>query len=300
MTTARKPNQAGAIAKRAQDQQIAQEKKQPQSLQDWVQVMMPQISRALPSVITPERFTRIVLTALSSTPQLAQCTRDSFLGGMMLAAQLGLEPNTPLGQAYLIPYRNNKKGVTECQFQIGYKGLVDLAYRSGEVASVQAHCVYANDEFDYELGLDPVLKHKPAARNRGDLIAVYAVFKLKNGGYGFEVMGVDDINAHMRKYSKAANKGSSPWQTNFDEMAKKTVLKRVLKLAPLRSEFARGVVADGGTFDAKIEDDGEMDVIEVAYEVEDYAEDDERSDADDAGLDAADITFDPETGELTQ
>ncbi len=304
--TARKPNQAGAIAKRAaQNQQVA-EKKQPESLQDWVQVMLPQISRALPSVITPERFTRVVLTALSSTPQLALCTRDSFLGGMMLAAQLGLEPNTPLGQAYLIPYRNNKKGVMECQFQIGYKGLIDLAYRSGEVASVQTHCVYANDEFDYELGLEPVLKHKPTTGARGDLIAVYAVFKLKNGGYGFEVMSADDINAHMRKYSKAANKGNSPWQTNFDEMAKKTVLKRVLKLAPLRSEFARGVVADGGTFEAQFDDGGNADIIEAPYEVGEYQEPEEEradaaaSDADDSGFDAGAVEFeiDPVTGEV--
>lgn len=291
----KKPNQAGAIAKRAQEQQIAKEVNQPQSLKDWVQVMLPQISRALPSVITPERFTRIVLTALSSTPQLSQCTRDSFLGGMMLAAQLGLEPNTPLGQAYLIPYRNNKKDVVECQFQIGYKGLVDLAYRSGEVASVQAHCVYANDEFDYELGLEPVLKHKPAVSGRGDMIAVYAVFKLKNGGYGFEVMSVDDINAHMRKYSKAAAKGSSPWQTNFEEMAKKTVLKRVLKLAPLRSEFARGVSADGGVMD--VDFDAETpEVIQADYEVGDT----EISDANDEGLKDTDFEIDPETGEVKQ
>lgn len=298
MTASRKPNQAGAIAKRAQNQQVTQAgEEQPTTLRGWVQAMMPQISRALPSVITPERFTRIVLTALSSTPQLAQCTRDSFLGGMMLAAQLGLEPNTPLGQAYLIPYRNNKKGVMECQFQVGYKGLIDLAYRSGEVASVQAHCVYANDEFKYELGLEPVLKHKPAVGNRGDMIAVYAVFKLKNGGYGFEVMSKEDAEEHMRKYSRAASKGNSPWQTNFDEMAKKTVLKRVLKLAPLRSEFARGVVADGGTFDAQFAEDGSADIIEAAYEVNDY-EEGMMSDADDTGLDGVEIAFDPETGEV--
>lgn len=97
--------------------------------------------KALPSVITPERFTRMVLTALSSTPKLQTCTPQSFLGAMMQAAQLGVEPNTPLGQAYLIPYGN------VCQFQLGYKGLMDLAYRSGEVSSIQAHEVHENDTF---------------------------------------------------------------------------------------------------------------------------------------------------------
>lgn len=106
----------GIIRAAAQD---VERKKSPATLKDWVQVMLPQLAKALPKVITPERFMRMVLTALSTTPKLAQCTRDSFLGAMMQAAQLGLEPNTPLGQAYLIPYNNRKKGVVECQFQIG-------------------------------------------------------------------------------------------------------------------------------------------------------------------------------------
>lgn len=88
-------------------------------LKGYVNQMLPAIKRALPGVMTPERFTRIVLTALSSNPELQQCTPESFCGAMMTAAQLGLEPNTPLGQAYLIPYRNNRKGVVECQFQLG-------------------------------------------------------------------------------------------------------------------------------------------------------------------------------------
>ena len=111
-------------------------------------------------MLTPERFTRMVLTALSKDNKLASCTPNSFLGAMMQAAQLGLEPNTPLGQAYLIPFKN--KGVLEVQFQIGFKGMIDLAYRSKEVTDISAQCVYENDEFEYELGLSPVLKHKPA------------------------------------------------------------------------------------------------------------------------------------------
>lgn len=213
------------------------------TMQQYVKAMEGEIKKALPSVITPERFTRMILSAMSVNPKLSQCTPSSFLGAMMSAAQLGLEPNTPLGQAYILPYMN--KGVLEAQFQLGYKGLIDLAYRSGEVEVVQAHIVYENDEFECEYGLDPKLSHKPAASERGNPIKVYAVFKTKSGGYGFEVMSMDDVRTHAEKYSKAYSTSFSPWKTNFEEMAKKTVLKKVLKYAPLKSEFVRGVTADG-------------------------------------------------------
>ena len=210
------------------------------TMQSFIKSMEGQIAKALPSVLTPERFTRMVLTALSVNPKLASCTPESFLGAMMTAAQLGVEPNTALGQAYLIPFRN--KGVMECQFQMGYKGLIDLAYRSGEVSVIQAHVVYENDEFTYELGLDPKLRHVPAKNNRGNAIFYYAMFKTKDGGYGFEVMSVEDATDHAKKYSKSFYSG--PWQTNFDEMAKKTVLKRVLKYAPLKSDFTKQLAQD--------------------------------------------------------
>lgn len=232
MAEARAVNQTGIIAKAHAE--VAEVKK-PKTLKDLVQQMEGQFAKALPKVITPDRFTRIALTALSSNPKLMECDRNSFLGALMNAAQLGLEPNTPLGQAYLIPFKNTKRGITECQFQIGYKGLLDLAYRSGEVATVQAQIVYENDKFEYELGLEPKLVHIPADGERGAAVRVYAVFKLKNGGYSFEVMSMDDVKRHAQKYSKAFSSG--PWQTNFEEMAKKTVLKKVLKYAPIRSDF---------------------------------------------------------------
>ena len=118
------------------------------SIPDMVKAMAPEIKKALPAVMTPERFTRIALSALNNTPQLQQCTPMSFIAALLNAAQLGLEPNTPLGQAYLIPYKN--KGNMECQFQIGYKGLIDLAYRNGQMQTIQAQEVYENDLFEYE------------------------------------------------------------------------------------------------------------------------------------------------------
>lgn len=226
------------IQKQTQKNVVTQGKNK--TLQDYIKVMEKEIKKALPSVITPERFTRMVLSAVSTNQKLAECTPQSFLGAMMTAAQLGVEPNTALGQAYLIPFWNH--GQMECQFQLGYKGLIDLAYRSGEVSIIQAHTVYKNDSFEYQLGIDPNLKHVPALENRGEAIAYYAMFKTKDGGYGFEVMSIDDAKKHAERYSKSYNNG--PWKTNFDEMAKKTVLKKVLKYAPLKSDFVRGISQD--------------------------------------------------------
>ena len=219
-----------------------QKRTKPKTIQDYINDMAPGIKAALPSVMTPERFTRIALSAVSGNRKLAECDPGSFLGAMMTAAQLGLEPNTPLGQAYLIPYYNGKARRLECQFQLGYKGLIDLAYRSGDVSVIQAQVVYANDDFSYSFGLVPELKHIPTKGDRGEPVAVYAMFRTKDDGYGCEVMSMNDVRAHAKKYSKAY--GNGPWQTNFEEMAKKTVLKRVLKYAPLKSDFVRGMAQD--------------------------------------------------------
>ena len=218
------------------------------TMQQYIKQMEGEIAKALPSVITPERFTRITLSALSANKQLAQTTPQSFLGAMMTAAQLGMEPNTPLGQAYLIPYRNH--GQLECQFQLGYKGLIDLAYRSGEVSIIQAQVVYEN----------------------------YAMFRTKDGGFGYDVMSVEDVRNHAKRFSKAYSNG--PWQTNFEEMAKKTVLKRVLKYAPLKSDFVRAVAQDE-TIKTKISED--------MYSV-----------SDDTVIEAENFTVDETTGEVIE
>lgn len=245
-------------------------------LQQYIKQMEKEIKKALPSVITPERFTRIVLSAVSTNPKLAETTPQSFLGAMMTAAQLGVEPNTPLGQAYLLPYWNTKANAYECQFQLGYKGLLDLAYRSGEISVIQAHIVYSEDQFSYSFGLEPELRHIPAAGGRGDPAYVYAVFHTKDGGYGFEVCSIEDIRSHAQRYSKSFNNG--PWQTNFEEMAKKTVLKRVLKYAPLKSDFQRKITQDE-TIKTDIDED--MSTIPPVY-MEDM------------------VSTDPATGEIIQ
>lgn len=255
-----------------------QKSEKPKTLKDYMKSYENEIARALPSVLTPERFSRMVMTSVSKTPKLAQCTPASFLGAMLTAAQLGLEPNTPLGQAYLIPYGK------ECQFQIGYKGLIDLANRSGEIKNIEAHIVYEKDEFDFEYGLDSRLRHKPSMDpDKGSPVWVYAVYRLVNGGYGFEVMSYDDVIAHGRKYSKTFNNG--PWKTNPDEMAKKTVLKKVLKYAPMRSDFVRGLAQDETRQSIEIDDDGDINIV---------PDDAEAPTPENA------IEIDPNTGEVSQ
>lgn len=258
-------NTAGAIQK-AKEARTARPADPASTMKAYITRMKGEIAKALPSVMTPERFTRIVTSAISTTPQLAQTTPQSFLGAMMTAAQLGLEPNTPLGQAYLLPYKNH--GKLECQFQLGYKGLIDLAYRSGQVTIIQAHEVRENDEFSYSFGLEPTLHHVPACGDRGNVICYYAMFRTKDGGFGFEVMNREDVEAHARQYSKSYGNGYSPWSTNFDEMAKKTVLKKCLKYAPLKSDFVRAVASDETIKTEIAEDMTEVPPVEIAYTVD--------------------------------
>lgn len=277
----------GGMIQKAQSGKVAASNGGVSSIKQLVMQMKPQIEKALPSVLTGERFSRMVLTAMSTNPQLAECTPNSFLGAMMQAAQLGVEPNTPLGQAYLIPYRNH--GQLECQFQLGYKGLIDLAYRSGEITSISAHEVCENDDFEYELGLDEKLRHKPALTDRGAVILYYAVFRTKAGGSGFAVMSVEDIKNHSKKYSKAAGSSYSPWSTNFDAMAKKTVIKQALKYAPIKTEFVRAVSTDE-TIKTNIAEDMADEPDETVITV----------DSEENKTDDIPANVDPETGEIKE
>lgn len=194
--------------------------------------MAKTIKNALPKHISSERFQRVALTAFNGNPQLQQCNTESFLAAMMTSAQLGLEPNTPLGQAYLIPYGRN------VQFQLGYQGIIDTCYRTGEFNGIGAYDVYENDEFDLNYGINPTIKHKPCIRgDRGAIIGYYGYYQLKNGGSGVFYMTREEAEKWGRKFSKTFGKG--PWQTDFDAMAKKTVLKQTLKYAPKSIEIAQ-------------------------------------------------------------
>jgi recombination protein RecT len=189
------------------------------------------IASRLPKHLTPDRMLKVALTAINKTPKLLECTRESLMLSIMQAAELGLECGGALGEGYLVPYGN------QCQFIPGYRGLISLARRSGQIISIEAHVVFQKDEFDCGFGLDPFLKHTPAweEADPGPLRFVYAVAKLKDGGVQFEVMSRAQIEG-IRAKSKAGRSG--PWVDHFDEMARKTVVRRLFKYLPVSVELA--------------------------------------------------------------
>lgn len=190
-----------------------------------------QIQAALPRHLTPERMARIALTEVRKNPELAMCEPLSFLGAIIQCAQLGLEPGNALGHVYLIPFWNSKKGVKEVQVIPGYRGLIDLARRSGQIISISARTVHEFDDFEYEYGLDEKLTHKPNPSERGDMIGAYAVAKLKDGGMQFEYMS-------RREIDKIKKDGNPVWKNHYEEMARKTLVRRLFKYLPVSIEIA--------------------------------------------------------------
>lgn len=218
----------------------------PKTIEDYLKQMAPAMQEALPKHLSVDRLTRLTMTTIRTNPDLKNADVPSLLGAVMQAAQLGLEPGL-LGQCYLLPFKNNKKGITEVQFIIGYKGMIDLARRSGHIESIYAHAVYEKDEFEYELGLEPKLKHKPTMESdRGEFIGAYAVAHFKDGGYQFEFMPKSEIERRKGR-SKAANSKYSPWHTDYEEMAKKTVVRHMWKYLPISVEIQEQVAYDEGT-----------------------------------------------------
>ena len=211
-----------------------------QTIAAYLKRMGPEIEKALPKHMDADRMARIALTTIRTNPKLLECSVPSLLGAVMQAAQLGLEPGL-IGHCYLVPFKNGKTGQSEVQFIIGYKGMIDPARRSGNIESIYAHAVYANDTFEYEYGLHPKLVHKPAMTDRGEFIGAYAVAHFKDGGYQFEFMPKEEIEKR-RKRSKAANAG--PWVTDYEEMAKKTVIRHMWKYLPISIEIQQQAAQD--------------------------------------------------------
>jgi len=209
----------------------------------YLKKMGPEIEKALPKHMDADRLSRIALTTIRQNPDLLQASLPSLLGAVMQAAQLGLEPGL-IGHCYLVPFNNNKQGTKEVQFIIGYKGMIDLARRSGQIKNIYAHAVYEKDDFDYELGLEPKLNHKPTMEpDKGDFIGAYAVAHFKDGGYQFEFMPKAEINKRKQR-SKAAGSKYSPWTTDYEEMAKKTVIRHMWKYLPISIEIQLQALQD--------------------------------------------------------
>lgn len=264
----------GLVAQNEKQEAVAKKAEKPKSVKDLIEIRMPEIQKVLPSVISPQQFLRLTLNAIQSTPHLMECTMPSFYGAVMQCAQLGLKPNVN-GEAYLIPFKNNKKGgVYECQFIVGYKGLMLLARRSGEVANIDAQTVYENDEFDLSYGFEPTLVHKPYLKGeRGKPIGFYAALILKDGGKTAYYMTVEDAKAYGKRYSKTYSAG--PWQTDFEAMAKKSCLRQVLKYAPMSTDVDRAVDTDEKVLKFETNasvDEGMVEIEEEEPTPEDIAE----------------------------
>lgn len=217
------------------------QKRQEPELVRLLAKMGPAIQQALPAHINADRMSRIALTALRTTPKLVECSSGSFLGSILQSAQLGLEVNTPLGHAYLIPFENRRAGTTDCQLIIGYQGMLDLARRSGEVSTIYGHCVYEGDIFEHELGTSPRIHHVPQHESE-ELTHVYAVAKLKGSDEPiFTVLTRSEVEKY-RARSRAKNFG--PWRDDYDAMALKTAVRRLFRWLPKSSEMARAAAVE--------------------------------------------------------
>ncbi len=211
------------------------------TLSNYLETCKTQLIRALPPrSISPDRLIRCVLTQCQTTPGLMDCTMQSIAACMIQSAQLGLEVGGALGQAYMVPFNN--KNAKEAQFQIGYKGLIALAGRSAR-AVINANVVFEKDYFLINLGSTPKIEHTPCFEDRGRKLGVYAVVRYPDRPLDLEFMSWDEVMAHKMKYSKQKS-DYSPWATAEDEMAKKTVIRRLAKRCPISVEMQRAASLD--------------------------------------------------------
>lgn len=248
MNTKNRTSQPRAVAGKGEIEQAAQQVAERPSPREQLRGIIDRnrdaVGASLPSGMNADRFSRLLLTAANTNPALFDCDPRSFLAAGVAAAQLGLEPNDARGLAYLIPFKDKRRGKI-VQLIIGYKGMLDLARRSGMVSSINAFPVYAGDVFEYQLGLEPTLRHVPGDHdeNPDDLTHVYAVAKV-NGDPQFVVMTRRQID-NVRAQSSGARSGQSPWTTHYVEMALKTALRRLCKWLPQTVEVAQADAVDG-------------------------------------------------------
>lgn len=280
-TTSELKNQVATRDPAANGNGQVQRSEQP-SLAQLIEQMKPQFARALPKHLDADRLARIALTTLRQTPALQRCTPESFLGALMTCAQTGLEPG-PLGHAYLVPYGR------EVVFIPGYRGLIDLARRSGNIESLIAREVYEKDKFHVAYGLEDRLEHEPTILgDRGDVVAYYAVARYVGGGHAFIVMSRADIEK-IRKRSRA--KDSGPWQTDYDAMAKKTCIRQLAKFLPLSVEMAEVLAQD-----EQVRTDLSPDAIDATPRVidADVVDDGPPPGVDDDGVIVAEVVDEPD------
>lgn len=229
-----------AIEKRTDDTRAAL------TLRDAIKKTEQQFAMALPSHVDSGRFVRAALTAINTVPKLAECTQTSILAGLMQAAQLGLEVADVRGQAYLIPRWNGRLKVNEAAFQLGYRGMIDLAARSGITIDVDEIC--EGDTYRFQRGTNPNLEHVPTLGKSGPAIAYYAVAHFADGRPStFAIAGRPKMEEHRDKFASSKNKEGvifGPWADHFDAMARKTVVRKLLGYLPVSVELGQAVAVD--------------------------------------------------------
>ena len=213
-----------------------------QRISKLLQENKKEIAAALPKHISIDRMVMIAQTAATSVPALLDCYTPSLFGAMIKCSQLGLEPNNALGQAYMIPFRNNKQNRTDVQLIIGYRGMSDLARRSGHVVSMNAQAVREGDEFNWGFGLEEKLEHKPGS-DRGEITHFYAYAKLTGGGHQFDVMTKQDVDKIMAGTQSKGKYG--PWADFYEQMGRKTLIRRLFNYLPVSIEMAEAAALDG-------------------------------------------------------
>lgn len=217
--------------------------KQAADVRKFFEARKSEIGMALARVgITPDRILRAVFTSAQKTPDLWKCELESLYKAALLAAQAGLIPDGVTQQAHLIPRKNNKKGgVLECNLQIGYRGYLTLCRRSGDVDVIKATLVRSGDKYRVLRGTDDRIEHEPlpnvadADGNPRPITAVYAVATFKSGHKDFEDMDISEVEALRRR----AQANGPAWETDYGEMVKKTVLRRLCKRLPQSEDAAR-------------------------------------------------------------
>ena len=216
----------------------------PQVFAKFLESHKDDLAKVAPKTLSAERAVRVAIAAYSRTPDLQKCTTVSVYNSVHQAVQLGFEPGSALHHCYLVPFNNKKTGTKECQLIISYPGFIDLARRTGLLASVEAHVVHERDVFDLQFGLEPKFVHRPFFDgDPGKAKLFYALFIHKDGTKHLEVMTKAEVDA-IRARSTADKGGFSPWATDYEEMGKKTVLKRGFKTEPMSIELAEAIDAD--------------------------------------------------------
>lgn len=218
-------------------------KSEGQAFAEWIMGRKDALAAVLPKHLTAERMCKIVIGASIKTPLILRCTRESVWMSVFNAAQLGLDCGGALGEAYLLPFKDHKSGQYICQLIIGYRGMISLARRSGEIESIEAVPVYKGETFTFIRGLETKIEHPWSPETDTDvknLIAVYMIARFKGGGHYFLPMSLKEVNL-VRGRSKAASSG--PWVTDFTAMALKTVIRKGFKFLPVSTEVVNRIEA---------------------------------------------------------